>query len=189
MRYGGSKPSSLAQEAKNEFKVAMPTCLRCGGKDAVFCRLFTDTSILRVKLSHAGRARDRLLGKRLLTTSLTALSSLLLLRRRRRPCQFALHGHAENPHLNLHLHNYRRLQRRQRLAEAREGDNVLQNLKRHVNRAICQSRRGDSEVRRRRGQEVANHQHQGFGRRGFTNSALPAATMADTTGGIPVECM
>src|SRR5437016_13326754 len=36
------KRPSLTQEAKNEFKAAMPTCLGCGGKDAVFCRLFTD---------------------------------------------------------------------------------------------------------------------------------------------------
>ena len=33
----------------NEFKAARPTCLGCRGKDAVFCRLTTDTSIDAVK--------------------------------------------------------------------------------------------------------------------------------------------
>src|SRR6266480_3039689 len=33
------------RKSLNEFKAARLTCLGCGGKDAVFCRLFTDTYI------------------------------------------------------------------------------------------------------------------------------------------------
>jgi hypothetical protein len=36
---------SLAQEAKTSLKRRGPRVWGCGGKDAVFCRLFTETSI------------------------------------------------------------------------------------------------------------------------------------------------
>jgi hypothetical protein len=43
------------RKSLNEFKAARLTCLGCGGKDAVFCRFFTDTETYVVKYGGVGQ--------------------------------------------------------------------------------------------------------------------------------------